>query len=107
MTYLATPSRKLGDHVTGGRASYERAGQRMPVIKIAPPILFRLREVEAKLPQRRVTYTYEPQDQEEVQDETYEDVTGCESSSYIQCKYVLVILVRKLRKTSSYMESIV
>ena len=61
----------------------------------------------AKFPQRRVTYTYEPQDQEEVQDETYEDVTGCESSSYIQCKYVLVILVRKLRKTSSYMESIV
>ena len=106
MTYLATPSRKLGDHVTGGRASYKRAGQRMPV-KIAPPILLRRREVEAKLPQRRVTYTYEPQDQEEVQDETYEDVTGCESSSYIQCKYVLVILVRKLRKTSSYMESIV
>lgn len=104
MTYLATPSRKLGDQVTGGRASYERAGQRMPV-KIAPPILLRRREVEAKLPQRRVTY--EPQDQEEVQDETYEDVTGCESSSYIQCKYVLVILVRKLRKTSSYMESIV
>lgn len=106
MTYLATPSRKLGDHVTGGRASYERAGQRVPV-KIAPPILLRLREVQAKLSQRRVTYTYEPQDQEEVQDETYEDVTGCESSSYIQCKYVLVILVRKLRKTSSYMESIV
>lgn len=106
MTYLATPSRKQGDHVTGGRASYERAGQRMPV-KIASPILLRLREFEAKLSQRRVTYTYEPQDQEEVQDETYEDVTGCESSSYIQCKYVLVILVRKLRKTSSYMESIV
>ena len=94
MTYLATPSRKLGDHVTGGRARYQRAGQRMPV-KIAPPILLRRREVEAKLSQRRVTYTYEPQDQEEVQDETYEDVTGCESSSYIQCKYVLVILVRK------------
>lgn len=58
----------------------------------------------AKFPQRRVTYTYtyEPQDQEEVQDKTYEDATGSESTSYIHCKYVLlVILVRKLRKTSS------
>ena len=72
----------------------------MPV-KIAPPIPLRGKEVEAKLPQRRVTYTYEPQDQEEVQDKTYEDATGSESTSYIQCKYVLVILVRKLRKTSS------
>ena len=98
ITYLATPSRV---HVSGGRrASYERAGPRMPV-KIAPPIPLRGKEVEAKLPQRRVTYTYEPQDQEEVQDETYEDVTGSESTSYTQCKYVLVKLVRKLRKTSS------
>ena len=102
MNYSATPPRKLRDHVTGGgRASYESAGPRMPV-KIAPPIPLRGKEVETKLPQRRVTYTYEPQDQEEVQYKTYEDATGSESTSYIQCKYVLiVILVRKLRKTSS------
>ena len=98
--YFAPP-RKLRDHVTGGgRASYERAGPRMPV-KISPPIPLRGKEVEAKLPQRIVTYTYEPQDQEEVQDKTYEDATGSESTSYIQCKYMLVILVRKFRKTSS------
>lgn len=100
--YLAIPPRKLRYHVTvGGRASYEDAGPRIPV-KIAPAIPLGGIEVEVKLPQRRVTYTYEPQDQEEVQDKTYEDATGSESKSYIQCKYVLlVILVRKLRKTSS------
>ena len=100
MMYPAIPPRKLRDHVTGGgRASYESAARRMPV-KIAPPIPLRGKEVEAKLPQRRVTYIYEPQDQEEVQDKPYKDATGSESTSYIQCKYVLVILVRKLRKTS-------
>lgn len=78
-------------NVTGaGRVSYECAGRSMPV-KIAPPII---------LPWG-LTYTYKPQDQEEVQEKTYEDVTGRESTSYTQCKYVLVILVRKLRKTSS------
>ena len=100
--YLAIPPGKLRDHVTvGGRASYEGAGPRIPV-KIAPAIPLRGKEVEAKLPQRRVTHTYEPQDQEEVQDKPYEDATGSESTSYIQCKYVLlVILVRRLTKTSS------
>ena len=101
MMNSAIAPRKLRGHVIGyGSASYKRAEPRMPV-KIAPPIPLRGKEVEAKLPQRRVTYTYEPQDQEEVPYKTYEDATGSESTSYIQCKYVLVILVRKLTKTSS------
>ena len=99
--YLAIPSRKVRGHVTVvGRASYEDAGPRIPV-KIAPAIPLRGKAVATKLPQRRVTYTYEPQDQEEVPYKTYEDATGSESTSYIQCKYVLVILVRKLTKISS------
>ena len=96
MMNLAIAPRKLRvplrEHVIGyGSASYKRAEPRMPLRG----------EVEAKLPQRRVTYTYEPQDQEEVEYTTYEEATGSESTSCIRCKYVLVILVRKLTKTSS------
>ena len=95
MMNLAIAPRKLREHVIGyGSASYKRAEPRMPVIPLRGG-------VEAKLPQRRVTYTYEPQDQEEVEYTTYEEATGSESTSCIQCKYVLVILVRKLTKTSS------
>ena len=101
MMNSAIAPRKLREDVIGyGSASYKRAEPRMPV-KIAPPIPLRGKVVEAKLPQRRVTYTYEPQDQEEVEYTTYEEATGSESTSCIRCKYVLVILVRKLTKTSS------
>ena len=80
---------KTFDGVTGsGRASYESAEPRMPV-KISPPFPIKGKEVMAKIPQKRVTYTHVPQDQEEVQGETYEDVIGSESKSYIQCKYDL------------------